>query len=211
VNDEAPARTSAKGEVASRELGKAEQAMARRMAESKATIPHLYLEAVADMRAALALREGPADPKPTVNDLVIWACARALRALPLANGAYRDGRVESYSRINVGFAVAVADSFVVPTIFDADTRSPSDIAAESRGLAGRARDGSITAPETSGATFTISNLGMHGITRFQPVIIPGQAAILGIGAVLIGDGDSRPMSLTLACDHRIVNGEPVPV
>lgn len=205
----APRGTAAKGEVSTRELGRAEQAAARRMAESKATIPHLYLEAEADMAAALAaLGASAEDPAPTANDLVISACGRALRELPLANSSYRDGRVETYTRVNIGFAVASGETFLVPTVFDADEKSVADIASETRQLAARARDGSITSPELSGGTFTVSNLGMHGISRFQPVIVPGQAAILGVGAIGGNDGGPRPMSLSLACDHRLLHGAP---
>ena len=204
-----PRGASAKGEVTTRELNRAEQAAARRMAESKATIPHLYLEAEADMAAAIERLEDVAgESRPTVNDLVIKACGLALREQPLANSSYRDGRIETYERVNVGFAVASGQTFVVPTVFDADAKALEEIAGETRRLAERARDGSITSPELAGGTFTVSNLGMHGITRFQPVIVPGQAAILGVGAIGGEDGGPRPMSLSMACDHRLLHGAP---
>ena len=102
---------------------------------------------------------------PTFNDMVVKACAIALREYPRANGAYRDGKIELYSRINVGVAVAAQNALVVPTIFDADQKGLRRIASESRALAARVRDGSITPPELSGGTFTVSNLGMYGISN----------------------------------------------
>ena len=113
--------------------------------------------------------------------MVVKACALALREFPRANGAYRDGRIELYSRINVGVAVAAQDALVVPTVFDADRKGLRQIPAETRALAARVRDGSITPPELSGGTFTVSNLGMYGISNFTAVINTPQAGILAVG------------------------------
>ena len=150
---------------------------------------------------------------PSFNDMVVKACAIALREHPRANGAYRDGRFELYSRVNVGVAVAGADALVVPTVFDADRKGLRQIASESRALAQRVRDAQITPPELSGATFTVSNLGMYGIDNFAAVINPPQAAILAVGAIserpAVRDGElvvAHLMSATLACDHRILYG-----
>ena len=96
---------------------------------------------------------------PSFNDMVVKACAIALREFPRANGAYRDGKWELYSRVNVGIAVAARDALVVPTVFDADLKGLRQIATESRALAARVREGTITPPELSGGTFTVSNLG----------------------------------------------------
>ena len=126
---------------------------------------------------------GEGDVVPSFNDMVVKACALALREHPRANGAYRDGRFELYSRVNVGIAVAADDALVVPTVFDADRKGLRQIASESRALAQRVRDGAITPPELSGATFTVSNLGMYGIDSFSAVINPPQAAILAVGAI----------------------------
>src|SRR5204862_4318424 len=111
-------------------------------------------------------------------------------------------------RVNVGVAVAVSDGLVVPTVFDADRKTLGEIARETRGLSERARDGSITPPELSGGTFSVSNLGMYGIREFTAVINPPQAAILSVGQVeqraVVRDGEVVPrhvMSVTLACDH----------
>jgi pyruvate dehydrogenase E2 component (dihydrolipoamide acetyltransferase) len=211
---------TAKGETETVELTKLQQTVARRMAESKATAPHFYLEAEVDMTAAVTgrarlkemAREGEA--VPTYNDMVVKACALALREFPRANGAYRDGRIELHSRINVGVAVAAREALVVPTVFDADRKGLAQIAAETRALAQRVRDGDITPPELSGGTFTVSNLGMYGISNFAAVINPPQAGILAVGElkatpVVTESGEIEPrqmMGVNLACDHRILYG-----
>jgi pyruvate dehydrogenase E2 component (dihydrolipoamide acetyltransferase) len=145
--------------------------------------------------------------------MVIKACALALREFPRANGAYRDGRFELYSRVNVGVAVAGQDALVVPTVFDADRKGLRQIASEARALAARVREGEITPPELSGGTFTVSNLGMFGIDSFSAVINSPQAGILAVGAIkerpVVRDGEigtAHLMSVTLACDHRILYG-----
>jgi pyruvate dehydrogenase E2 component (dihydrolipoamide acetyltransferase) len=190
------------------------------MAESKATAPHFYLEAEIDMsrlvaaRAQIKATAGEGDVVPSFNDMIVKACALALREHPRANGAYRDGRFELYSRVNVGIAVAANDALVVPTIFDADTKVLRQIAVEARTLARKVRDGQITPPELSGATFTVSNLGMFGIDSFAAVINPPQAAILAVGAIterpIVRDGGqlatAHLMRVNLACDHRILYG-----
>ena len=207
-----------RGEVTHVELTRLQRTVARRMAESKATAPDFVMTLEVDMEQAVELRErfkvAAADaPAPSFNDFVIKAAALALRDFPRANGAYRDGAFERYSRINVGVAVAGQDSLVVPTVFDADQKSLGTIAAESRRLAERVRTGEITPPELSAGTFTISNLGMYGIRRFTAVINPPQAAILAVGELsrrpVVRDGEivaRAVMELTLSCDHRILYG-----
>jgi pyruvate dehydrogenase E2 component (dihydrolipoyllysine-residue acetyltransferase) len=216
----APSPEGAKGEVEMVELNRLQQTVARRMAESKATVPHFYLETEIDMtravKARAELKELAGDaPAPTLNDMIVKACALALREFPRANGAYRDGRVELYSRVNVGVAVAAQDALVVPTVFDADRKPLGQIAAETRALAQKVRDGKITPPELSGGTFSVSNLGMFGVTNFSAVINPPQAALLAVGALQpkpVADSDTRRvvvrdvMGVTLACDHRILYG-----
>jgi len=211
---------TAKGQVEVVELTKLQQTVARRMAESKATAPHFYLQAEIDMtaavggRATLKARAKEGEVVPTFNDMVVKACAIALREYPRANGAYRDGKIELYSRVNVGVAVAAQDALVVPTVFDADLKGLRRIAGETRALAARVREGSITPPELSGGTFTVSNLGMYGISNFSAVINTPQAGILAVGEVkakpVVSDsGEIEPrqlMGVTLACDHRILYG-----
>ena len=210
---------TAKGQTTYQDLSKLQSTIARRMAESKATAPHFYLEAEVDMSRAVEAREqikgaaAEGEVVPSFNDMIVKACALALREHPRANGAYRDGRFELYSRVNVGVAVAGQDGLVVPTVFDADRKGLRQIASESRGLAQRVRDGQITPPELSGATFTVSNLGMYGIDSFSAVINPPQAAILAVGAIkerpAVRGGQlvaAHLMTVTLACDHRILYG-----
>ncbi len=210
---------TAKGEVEVVELSKLQKTVSRRMAESKATAPHFYLQAEIDMSRCFEARKrvkaaaSEDEVVPSFNDMVVKACAIALREFPRANGAYRDGKFELYERVNVGIAVAARDALVVPTIFDADRKGLRQIATESRSLATRVRDGSVTPPELSGGTFTVSNLGMYGISNFHAVINAPQAAILAVGAIeekpVVRDGEigaGRVMGVTLACDHRILYG-----
>jgi pyruvate dehydrogenase E2 component (dihydrolipoamide acetyltransferase) len=210
---------TARGETETVELTKLQSTVARRMAESKATAPHFYLEAEIDMsrcveaRAKIKAGSGEGEIVPSFNDMVVKACAIALREHPRANGAYRDGKLELYARVNVGVAVAARDALVVPTIFDADRKGLREIATEARALAQRVREGSVTPPELSGGTFTVSNLGMYGITNFGAVINPPQAGILAVGEIAerpaVRSGEittAQVMQVNLACDHRILYG-----
>ncbi|HLM31260.1 MAG TPA: dihydrolipoamide acetyltransferase family protein [Solirubrobacterales bacterium] len=215
----AAAPQTARGAVETVELSRLQQTVARRMAESKATAPHFYLSAEIEMTSAVAARArlkqsaSEGEPVPSLNDMVIKAAALALREFRRANGAYRDGRWELYERINVGIAVAAADALVVPTIFDADQKGLKQIATEARELARKVREGTVSPPELSGGTFTVSNLGMFGISSFAAVINSGQAAILAVGEVaerpVVRSGElatAQLMGVTLACDHRILYG-----
>jgi pyruvate dehydrogenase E2 component (dihydrolipoamide acetyltransferase) len=214
-----PSSETAKGEVQPQDLNKLQQTIARRMAESKATAPHFYLTIEVDMgkaveaRAGFKAAAGEGDVVPSFNDMIVKACAIALREFPKANGAYRDGRFERYSRVNVGVAVAAPEALVVPTIFDADKKGLRQIAADTRAVAAKVRDGSVTPPELSGGTFTVSNLGMFEIDEFDAVINMGQAAILAVGAIrelpAVRGGEIVPaqlMKATLSCDHRVLYG-----
>jgi pyruvate dehydrogenase E2 component (dihydrolipoamide acetyltransferase) len=221
---------TAKGETTTVELSRTQQTIARRMAESKATIPDFTLQIDADMEECVQLRaqlkqisqheREPDSPgareqlkAPTYNDMVVKACALALREHPTANGSYRDGRLQLHSRVNVGVAVAAENALVVPTVFDADEKSLGEIARETHTLAERVRSAAITPPELGGGTFTVSNLGMYGVTSFTAIINPPQAGILSVGALapraVVRDGElaaRHTMTLTLACDHRILYG-----
>ncbi len=208
---------TAKGATRRVEPTRMQRLIARRMAEAKATIPEFQVQAEAAMDAAIAFRaelkgilEGEA---PSLNDLVVKACALALRGHQRANGSYLDGGFELHDRVNVGVAVAAEDALVVPVVQDADKKALGQIARETRRLAERVRLGQVTPPELSGGTFTVSNLGMYGMTQIVPVINPPQAAILGVGAIRETlarvDGEiveRRLMTLTLSCDHRILYG-----
>jgi pyruvate dehydrogenase E2 component (dihydrolipoamide acetyltransferase) len=207
----------AKGEVEVEELTRLQQTVSRRMAESKATAPDFSIALTVDMTAAVELRERLkqiSDPVPSFNDMVVKAAASALREHPRVNAAYRDGKFELYDRVNVGVAVAAMDALVVPTIFDADKKSLGQIARDARAVIGKVKDKTVTPPELSSGTFTVSNLGMFGIEHFTAIINPPQAAILTVGKL-----DKQPavddkgkviardqMVLTLVCDHRILYG-----
>jgi pyruvate dehydrogenase E2 component (dihydrolipoamide acetyltransferase) len=207
-----------KGETTVEELGRLQQTIARRMAESKATAPDFVITCEVDMQAAVEFRKqlkaaAGENPAPSFNDFVVKASALALREFPRANGAYRDGKFELYSRVNVGIAVAGQDALIVPTVFDADRKSLGEIGRDARTLAERVRAGQITPPELSSGTFSVSNLGMFGIKRFNAVINPPQAAILAVGELtprpVVRDGEivvRSIMELTLSCDHRILYG-----
>jgi pyruvate dehydrogenase E2 component (dihydrolipoamide acetyltransferase) len=211
---------TAKGDVTVQELTRTQQVIARRMAESKATVPEFTISTDVDMEGAVELRsqlkaavETAGGAVPSYNDMVVKAAAIALREFPRANGSYKDGHFELYSRVNIGVAVAAHDALVVPTVFDADRKSLGEIARDGRALAERVRAGAITPPELSGGTFTVSNLGMFGVTEFVAVINPPQAAILSVGKMepraVVRDGEvvaRNTMSITLACDHRILYG-----
>ncbi len=211
--------TSGRGTVTATEPTRTQTLIARRMAESRATVPSFTLQISVDMTTATTLRDelkasaSEGQAVPTINDMVVKASALALREQPQANGAWRDGHFEHYSRVNVGVAVAGPGTLVVPTVFDADTKTLAEISAETGELAERVRSGTITPPQTSGGTFTVSNLGMFGVRSFEAVINTPQAAILAVGAVeqrpAVHDGKIEPrmlMELTLSCDHRILYG-----
>src|SRR5215204_3661618 len=188
-----------KGELQTIDLTRLQKTVSRRMAESKATAPDFQLHAEIDMSAAVELRgrlKEMVEKAPSYNDMVVKACANALREYPRVNAAYRDGHFELYSRVNIGVAVAAQDTLVVPTIFDADKKSLGEISRVAREAIAKVRDGKITPPELSGGTFTVSNLGMFGIDSFSAVINPPQAAIVALGS----------LKVTMVCDHRILYG-----
>src|SRR5579875_672355 len=206
------------------ELSRPQQVVARRMAESMATIPHFTLHCEVDMERCVELRatvkaQAKGEVVPTYNDMLIKACALALREHPRLNASYRDGALELHERVNVGFAVAagledeLSARLVVPTIVDADKASLGTIARQTRELAERVREGTITPPELAGATFTISNLGMFGVSWFTAIIDPPNVAILAAGEVapkaVVHQGEVKArqrMGLTLSLDHRAVYG-----
>jgi pyruvate dehydrogenase E2 component (dihydrolipoamide acetyltransferase) len=211
-------RGTNRGDITTTEPSRAQQVIARRMAESRATIPSFEVTTEVDMTEAVKLRAqfkaiaGNAPP-PSYNDMVVKACALALREHPRVNGAYKDGAFEQYGRINIGIAVAAPESLVVPVVFDADEKSLGEIGRDTRALAAKVRENTITPPEVSGGTFTVSNLGMYGVAHFTAVINPGQAAILAVGELaerpVARDGAvvaGHVMAMTLASDHRILYG-----
>jgi pyruvate dehydrogenase E2 component (dihydrolipoamide acetyltransferase) len=200
-----------KGRTRVEEPTRAQRAIARRSAESRATIPDLELVADVDMGACLALRDARGH---SLTAMLVSACAQGLSQVPRANASYRDGRFELYSRINVGLVVHSADAYWTPTILDADAKSLEALAAECETLIQRARAGRLTPPELAGATFTLSDMSGYGPVRWSLPVNPPHAATLACGALraapVVRDGSvvaGHTMLMTLACDHRILYGE----
>jgi pyruvate dehydrogenase E2 component (dihydrolipoamide acetyltransferase) len=200
----------AKGETRIEEPTAAERAIARRAAEARATVPDLELRADVDMANALELRDSQGCSIPAI---LVRACALALKAVPRANGAYRDGHFELYSRVNIGIVVADERSYLIPTVFDADQKSLPELSEEIERITAAARAGELEPPAYSGATFTLWNAGALGVAASTIVVSSLQAAALAAGAVrpapVVRDGIITPghlMTITLACDHRILYG-----
>ena len=207
-----------KGEVASRELTPTETTIARRMTESATTTPVLTAATDVDVSLIVALRRGGRDAGeevPSLNDFVVKAAALALREHPRLTSSYAEGRIETYSRVNVGIAVATEDdALLVPVVLDADRKTLAEIAADSRRLAEAARRRALTPEQLHHATFTVSNLGMFGVRSFTAIVDPPQSAILAVGGArreAFEDGPDRVsfrdvITVTLTCDHRVVYG-----
>jgi pyruvate dehydrogenase E2 component (dihydrolipoamide acetyltransferase) len=205
-------------------LSRMRRAIARTMTESKPGVPHFYIDSEIDMAAAMALRAqinetSAAEVKISVNDLVVKAVARALRAFPAINSSYATGDdgqpgVIRHEQVNVSVATALEDGLLAPVVRDADTKSLSTVAAEIRDMAGRAREGRIRQNELEGATFQVSNLGMFDVFAFISVITPPQAASLAVGSVrrtpvVQEDGQlgiGERMHVVLSADHRVTDG-----
>lgn len=190
--------------------------IARRLAESKFTAPHYYLTIEVAMDNAMASREminGLPDTKVSFNDMVIKACAMALKKHPQVNSQWKDDVTVINHHVNIGVAVAVEDGLVVPVLRFADQMTLSQIGANVKDVAGRARNKKLQPAEMEGSTFTVSNLGMFGITEFTSIINQPNSAILSVGAIVekpvVRNGQivvGNTMKVTLACDHRTVDG-----
>ncbi len=206
-----PSVSSLKGETRIEEPGRGARAIGRRSAEIRATVPDLELGRDVDAGAALALAS---ERGASMTALLTCACATALREQPWANAAYRDGRWERYERVNVGVTIQTADSQLIAAVLDADAKSLDELTEEIARLTERARAGELTPPEQAGTTFTLSDMSEHhGAHRWSALVIAPQAAALTAGAPhlvpVVRDGAvvSAPViSLTLACDHRILFG-----
>ncbi|HEX5521222.1 MAG TPA: pyruvate dehydrogenase complex dihydrolipoamide acetyltransferase [Longimicrobiaceae bacterium] len=193
--------------------------IARRLAQSIGPVPTFYLTVEVDMAEAMALRgklnERFADEGVRVspNDLVIKAVAMALLRHPMVNASWTDTAIRQYDAAHIGVAVAIEDGLITPVIRDAHRKGITEIAREVKELAGRAREKKLTPEEYTGSTFSISNLGMFGITEFTAIINPPEAAILAVGAIEekpVAEGGEvtiRPrMRITMSCDHRVIDG-----
>jgi pyruvate dehydrogenase E2 component (dihydrolipoamide acetyltransferase) len=194
------------------------KAIAKRLVQSIGPIPTFYLTAEVDMERAHELRESllAADPKNgkfSFNDLIIRATASALRQHPWVNAWWSDDHIRQWHDVHIGVAVAVEDGLITPIVRHADRKTLREIGAEVREMAGRAREKRLKPEEYTGATFSISNLGMFGIDEFTAVINPPEAAILAVGRLeqkpAVVDGAlvvRRRMRITLSCDHRVIDG-----
>jgi pyruvate dehydrogenase E2 component (dihydrolipoamide acetyltransferase) len=196
------------------------RAVAKRMSESKATVPHFYLDAEIDVGRALELREelnqalAGEDEKISVNDLIMRAAALALLENPKFHRSWHDGKLVLHKSAHIGIAVALDDGLVVPVLRSVERKSMREIARESRDLVERARAGKLKQREIEGGTFSVSNLGMFGIPSFSAVVNPPEPGILAVGAIVkravVGDDDVvqvRPiMAVTLSVDHRATSG-----
>jgi pyruvate dehydrogenase E2 component (dihydrolipoamide acetyltransferase) len=196
------------------------KAIARRLVQSIGPVPTFYLTVEVDMGEAMALRarinERFKDQgiKTSPNDMVIKAVAMALRKHPFVNAAWTGDSIHLYEQVHIGVAVAIEEGLITPVVRDADRKGVSEIAAEVKELAGRAREKKLKPEEYTGSTFSISNLGMFGIEEFTAIINPPEAAILAVGAVgpkVVVDDEGnmairQRMRVTLSCDHRVIDG-----
>ncbi|SDR65434.1 pyruvate dehydrogenase E2 component (dihydrolipoamide acetyltransferase) [Formosa sp. Hel1_31_208] len=192
------------------------KAIAKNLAKSKFTAPHYYLNVEFDMENAMAFRaqyNSIPDTKISYNDMIVKACALALRQHPQVNSQWFDHRMQLNNHVHIGVAVAVPDGLVVPVVRFANEQSLPQIGAAVKDYAGRARNKKLTLDEMEGSTFTISNLGMFGIESFTSIINQPNSAILSVGAIVskpvVKNGQVVPgntMKLTMACDHRTVDG-----
>jgi len=207
-------------------LNNVRRIVARRLVESMQQAPHFYLTSVVaadelvaararinEGLAALAVARSEQATKISVNDIVVKAVAVALRAHPEVNVSFGGDKLIRHHRVHVGVAVAIPDGLIVPVIRDADTKTVTQISAETRDLATRARAGKLKPDEFTGSTFSVSNLGMFGVDQFTAVINPPEAAILAVGATkqdaVVRDGQivvGYTMAITLSVDHRALDG-----
>jgi pyruvate dehydrogenase E2 component (dihydrolipoamide acetyltransferase) len=200
-------------------LSSMRKTIARRLSESYTTAPHIFVTMEVDMDAAVALR-GQLDRaqgiKLSFNDLILKACAKALQSFPLVNASWTSEAIVTHAEIHIGVAVAIPDGLITPVVRHADRKGLIEIAGEVKALAARARDRKLKPEEYTGSTFTVSNLGMYGVTEFTAIINPPEVAILAVGAVrrlpVFESEDSdrlragHRMRMTLSADHRAVDG-----
>jgi len=194
--------------------------IAKRLLEAKTQIPHFYLEIEVDAAPLLALRQTlnteleSRGVKLSVNDFVLKACVEALRRVPAVNCSWEGSLIRQHPAVHMAFAVAIEDGLITPVIRDASNKSIFEISAEAKSLAPLAKQKKLKPDQYTGGTFCVSNLGMMGVDRFSAIINPPNAAILAVGATVkkpvVGPGDTivvgQRMSLTLSCDHRVVDG-----
>jgi pyruvate dehydrogenase E2 component (dihydrolipoamide acetyltransferase) len=213
-----PTTVTAGPEATEEETSRLRQAIARRMVESKTTVPHFYVTSDVAMDEALALRKQvnetlPDEKRVSINDLIVKAAALALRDFPNLNASFAGDKIIQRGRINVGTAVAVEGGLTTVVQQDTDTSTLSKIAADNKAMIKRARDGKIKPDDVEGGTFTVSNLGAFDVEDFIAIINPPEAAILAIGSVqekpVVVDGElavGMRMKATISADHRVTDG-----
>ena len=219
IENHVPAPAAGTGAVESHSdqpVSQMRKTIARRLAESKFTAPHFYLKLSVDMGAAVEARKAinaQEGVKVSFNDMVVKAVSLALKKHPAVNSAWMDTHIRTNDHVHIGVAVAVEDGLLVPVVRHADRKSLSEIGAEVKDFAGKARDKKLQPSDWEGNTFTISNLGMYGIEDFTAIINSPDACILAVGGIsdvpVVRDGAVVPgkvMKLTLSCDHRVVDG-----
>ena len=199
-------------------LSSMRKVIATRLVQSKAPVPHFYLAIEVNMQRAKDLRESAGlmnpDLKIGYNDIILKACAAALRQNPEVNASFQGETIRQHHRVHIGIAVATdGGGLITPVLRNADTRSLAEISSESKDLVARARTRKLLPEEYSGSTFSVSNLGMMGIDEFSAIINPPESAILAVGQVaekaMVVDGRVEAgllCRLTLSCDHRVVDG-----
>ncbi len=214
---------AARAEPEVRPLSMMRKTIARRLTESKQTVPHFYLTIDVDAEALSALRErinedlhaslGESAPKVSLNDLILKAVAIGLVRVPTCNAQFTPDAILVHRRVDLSVAVAVDEGLVTPVVRDADRKSVLEISTEVRELASRARQKKLRPEEMANGTFSVSNLGMFGIDEFSAVINPPEGAILAIGQVRrepVVRGDAvvpgKKLAMTLSCDHRVIDG-----
>jgi pyruvate dehydrogenase E2 component (dihydrolipoamide acetyltransferase) len=191
--------------------------IARRLVSSIGPVPHFFLTTEIEMERATEMRrainEADPDLKVSINDLIIKVAAAALLQHPMVNASFQEKHLRFYERADIGVAVAVEEGLITPVVRGANEKSIGQISREVRELAGRARERKLKPEEYTGATFSISNLGMFGIDEFTAVINPPEAAILAVGAMqtvpVVRDGQlvaRQMMRVTMSCDHRVIDG-----
>ena len=210
-----PQRSEA--EFEDRPLSAMRAIIAKRMPLSKAPVPHFYVTSEVSMDRAWVLRaelnELEGQPKVSVTDMVIKACALALLKNPGVNAQLQGQNLRVFNRAHIGIAVALDEGLITPVLRDCDVKPLAQIAVEARDLAERARGGKLRAQEFSGATFSVSNLGMYDVEEFSAIINPPEGAILAVGSVLekpVAESGQlrvgRRMKMTISCDHRVMDG-----
>jgi pyruvate dehydrogenase E2 component (dihydrolipoamide acetyltransferase) len=217
LKEQPPAQRAAAAKVIEEVMTPMRKTIAKRLQESKSLIPHFYIRQEVDAEAIVSMREElkKNDLSFTVNDFIIKACGNALAKHPEVNSGFQESsqKILRFPRVDISVAVTIQGGLITPIVTDVPNKTLSSLSKEVKALATRAREGKLKREEYEGGSFTISNLGMFGISEMIPIVNPPQGAILGIGAIMdtpvVKNGlvaAGKKMVLTLSCDHRIIDG-----